>query len=249
MAASPEIAAGRADIAAIAAEIFATLGTAGQVTPFTSRPAGLSIDDAYRVSAALHAMREARGEKPRGRKIGFTNRTIWHPIRRLRTDLGLCVRFHGPRSRRRHGVAARRFRRAADRTGDRVRPIRRAGRGHGRDGPAVLPGMGRARLRNRAVDLSAMEIRRRRYCRRQRRARRALDRAASRDRPARGRMADDCCRVSTSICLATAGLSTGAMPQTFSTARLPRSVILSGCWRTTGSIRRLRPARSSPPAR
>ena len=78
MAASPEIAAGRADIAAIAAEIFATLGTAGQIAPFTSRPAGLSIDDAYRVSAALHAMREARGEKPRGRKIGFTNRTIWH---------------------------------------------------------------------------------------------------------------------------------------------------------------------------
>ena len=36
MAGSPEIAAGRADIAAIAAEIFATLGTAGQVTPFTS---------------------------------------------------------------------------------------------------------------------------------------------------------------------------------------------------------------------
>ena len=93
MAASPEIAAGRADIAAIAAEIFATLGTAGQVTPFTSRPAGLSIDDAYRVSAALHAMREARGEKPRGREIGFTNRTIWHqygttPVRH-RYDDGL----------------------------------------------------------------------------------------------------------------------------------------------------------------
>ena len=78
MAASPEIAAGRADIAAVAAEIFATLGRAGQIAPFTSRPEGLSIDDAYRVSAALHAMREARGEKPRGRKIGFTNRTIWH---------------------------------------------------------------------------------------------------------------------------------------------------------------------------
>ena len=78
MAASPEIAAGRADIAAIAAEIFTTLGTARQIAPFTSRPAALSIDDAYRVSAALHAMRQARGEKPLGRKIGFTNRTIWH---------------------------------------------------------------------------------------------------------------------------------------------------------------------------
>jgi 2-oxo-3-hexenedioate decarboxylase len=78
MAASPEIAAGRVDIAAIAAEIFATLGTVRQIAPFTSRPAGLSVDDAYRVSAALHAMRKARGAKPLGRKIGFTNRTIWH---------------------------------------------------------------------------------------------------------------------------------------------------------------------------
>jgi 2-keto-4-pentenoate hydratase len=78
MAASPEIDAPSTDIAAIAAEIFATLGTAGQIAPFTSRPAGLSIADAYRVSAALHATRQARGEKPLGRKIGFTNRTIWH---------------------------------------------------------------------------------------------------------------------------------------------------------------------------
>ena len=57
--------------------------------------AGLSIDDAYRVSAALHAMREAKGEKPRGRKIGFTNRTIWHqygttPVRH-RYDDGLLT--------------------------------------------------------------------------------------------------------------------------------------------------------------
>ena len=66
-----------ADISAIAAEIFATLGTARQVAPFTARPAGLTVADAYRVSAALNAMRQARGEKPLGRKIGFTNRTIW----------------------------------------------------------------------------------------------------------------------------------------------------------------------------
>jgi 2-oxo-3-hexenedioate decarboxylase len=66
-----------ADISAIAAEIFATLGTARQIAPFTARPAGLTVADAYRVSAALDAMRRARGEKPLGRKIGFTNRTIW----------------------------------------------------------------------------------------------------------------------------------------------------------------------------
>jgi len=70
-------AAASADISAIAAEIFATLGTGRQIAPFTARPAGLTVEDAYRVSAALNAMRRARGEKPLGRKIGFTNRTIW----------------------------------------------------------------------------------------------------------------------------------------------------------------------------
>jgi 2-keto-4-pentenoate hydratase len=66
-----------ADIHAIADEIFATLGTGRQISPFTSRPAGLTLDDAYRVTALLDRRRGARGEKPLGRKIGFTNRTIW----------------------------------------------------------------------------------------------------------------------------------------------------------------------------
>jgi 2-oxo-3-hexenedioate decarboxylase len=74
---SPAAALAPTDITAIAAEIFATLGTGKQIAPFTSRPAGLSLDDAYRVSAALDGMRTARGEKRLGRKIGFTNRTIW----------------------------------------------------------------------------------------------------------------------------------------------------------------------------
>jgi 2-oxo-3-hexenedioate decarboxylase len=75
--AAPTAAAAPADISAIAAEILATLGTGRQVSPFTARPAGLTVEDAYRVSAALNAMRQARGAKPLGRKIGFTNRTIW----------------------------------------------------------------------------------------------------------------------------------------------------------------------------
>jgi 2-oxo-3-hexenedioate decarboxylase len=66
-----------ADLSAIADEIFATLGTGRQVSPFTARPAGLTLDEAYRVSALLNRKREARGEKRLGRKIGFTNRTIW----------------------------------------------------------------------------------------------------------------------------------------------------------------------------
>ena len=66
-----------ADIHAIADEVFATIGTGRQISPFASRPAGLTLDEGYRVTALLNRRREARGEKRLGRKIGFTNRTIW----------------------------------------------------------------------------------------------------------------------------------------------------------------------------
>jgi 2-keto-4-pentenoate hydratase len=61
----------------IAAEAFAALGNAPQIPPFSSRPQGLSVDDAYRVTPLVRQMYEASGAKPLGRKIGFTNRTIW----------------------------------------------------------------------------------------------------------------------------------------------------------------------------
>src|SRR5262249_35983409 len=66
-----------ADIDAIANEVFATIGTGSQTSAFTSRPAGLTLDDGYRVIAVLNRKLEARGETRLGRKIGFTNRTIW----------------------------------------------------------------------------------------------------------------------------------------------------------------------------
>jgi 2-keto-4-pentenoate hydratase len=62
---------------AIAAEAFAALGDAPQIPPFSSRPQGLGIDDAYRVTPLVRQMYEASGAKAVGRKIGFTNRTIW----------------------------------------------------------------------------------------------------------------------------------------------------------------------------
>src|SRR5262249_46854786 len=43
----------------------------------SSRLSSFNLDDAYRVTAAVRKMREARGELPVGRKIGFTNRTAW----------------------------------------------------------------------------------------------------------------------------------------------------------------------------
>ena len=65
------------DIDAIAAEAFSLLGSGRQTTPFTARDPAFDLDKAYRVTAALARLRRARGEVPIGRKIGFTNRTIW----------------------------------------------------------------------------------------------------------------------------------------------------------------------------
>jgi 2-oxo-3-hexenedioate decarboxylase len=53
------------------------LGTGRQIAPFTDRLPEFSLGDAYRVTSAVRAMRERRGERVIGRKIGFTNRTIW----------------------------------------------------------------------------------------------------------------------------------------------------------------------------
>jgi 2-keto-4-pentenoate hydratase len=61
----------------IAAEAFAALVGTRQIPPFCSRPDGLSVDDAYRVTPRVRKLYEAGGAKVIGRKIGFTNRTIW----------------------------------------------------------------------------------------------------------------------------------------------------------------------------
>src|SRR5262245_54363900 len=66
-----------ANLDAIAAEACSVLGTGRQIAPFSSRYPGFDMNDAYRVTAKVRAQREKAGETPRGRKIGFTNRTIW----------------------------------------------------------------------------------------------------------------------------------------------------------------------------
>ena len=76
-ASSGVAAAAPVDVPAIAAEALAALDRGRRIPPFSSRPHGLDLDDAYRVTAAARRMREARGERAVGRKIGFTNRTIW----------------------------------------------------------------------------------------------------------------------------------------------------------------------------
>jgi len=61
----------------IAAEAFATLGSGRQISPFSLRYPPFTLDDAYRVTDLVRELRETGGEKAIGRKIGFTNRTIW----------------------------------------------------------------------------------------------------------------------------------------------------------------------------
>jgi 2-oxo-3-hexenedioate decarboxylase len=62
---------------AIAAEVFSAIKAARPISSFSSRPGGLAVGDAYRVTPLVRRMYEARGAKAVGRKIGFTNRTIW----------------------------------------------------------------------------------------------------------------------------------------------------------------------------
>ena len=63
---------------AIAAEAAAAFNSGShRVPPFTARHPGLTMDDAYRVTALAHETRLAQRYDPVGRKIGFTNRRLW----------------------------------------------------------------------------------------------------------------------------------------------------------------------------
>lgn len=65
------------DEAAIATEIAHAVERGRQISTFTSRSPAFDVDAAWRVLARLHAMRIRAGFRPVGRKIGFTNTTIW----------------------------------------------------------------------------------------------------------------------------------------------------------------------------
>lgn len=47
------------------------------LAPFSRTEPGFGVGRAYEITAALHRARLAEGARPVGRKIGFTNRTIW----------------------------------------------------------------------------------------------------------------------------------------------------------------------------
>lgn len=65
------------DAAAIAEEVLAALDARREIEPLTSRITGFDAAAACAVADALRQRRMARGERPVGRKIGFTNRNIW----------------------------------------------------------------------------------------------------------------------------------------------------------------------------
>jgi len=61
----------------LAEELIAVHESARTIAPFTDREPALTPAEAYQAAAALHASRLKAGWRPVGRKIGFTNRTIW----------------------------------------------------------------------------------------------------------------------------------------------------------------------------
>lgn len=64
-------------IAEVAHEALALLGTRQQIQPFSSQFPTFDLADAYDVAERIRTARMGRGEKPAGRKIGFTNRATW----------------------------------------------------------------------------------------------------------------------------------------------------------------------------
>ncbi len=66
-----------ADLPTVAGEVLDAHDAARPMTRPSERRAGFTLDDAYAVADEVHRRRAARGERVRGWKIGFTNRTIW----------------------------------------------------------------------------------------------------------------------------------------------------------------------------
>ena len=108
-------------VEAIAAEVFATLGSGRQIAPFSARPDGLTLDEANRVAPLLRQKFIARGETVAGRKIGFTNRTIWPEYGVYAPNWGYMTDRTVSDLAATTALPLARLRRAAHRAGDRVR--------------------------------------------------------------------------------------------------------------------------------
>lgn len=80
-----------------ASALLGAFDTAAPLAPLTASEPALTAPDAYRIAFDLMGRRIARGERPIGWKIGFTNRTIWDeydvhaPIWGVMYDSGLTI--------------------------------------------------------------------------------------------------------------------------------------------------------------
>lgn len=61
----------------IVSELLALAASPHEVPPFSESHAGFGLDDGYAAGRGLHAHRLGQGWQPRGRKIGFTNQSLW----------------------------------------------------------------------------------------------------------------------------------------------------------------------------
>jgi len=65
------------DATKLGAELIDACERTREISPFSARYPGLTAAAGYAAARKLHAHRLAQGWRPVGRKIGFTNRTIW----------------------------------------------------------------------------------------------------------------------------------------------------------------------------
>jgi 2-oxo-3-hexenedioate decarboxylase len=68
------------EIERISQELISLLGTDQQVEPFSRRYPCFDLEEAYEIVVRVGELRNSRGEMPIGRKIGFTNRSIWRDL-------------------------------------------------------------------------------------------------------------------------------------------------------------------------
>jgi 2-oxo-3-hexenedioate decarboxylase len=131
-------------------------GGGRQVRPFSAMYPALTLDDAYQVTALANGLRLAQGHKPVDRKIGFTNSRLWD-------EYGVRAPIWGyVYDRTLHDLGAPFS--LAPLAEPRIEPEIMLGLAKtpspGMDDAALLScvALGRARLRNRAVDLPRLEI-------------------------------------------------------------------------------------------
>ena len=65
------------DVDKIADRLIAAYDSASTLTSISASVPDFDIDDSYRVLAEIQKRRRGQGWQPVGRKLGFTNTTIW----------------------------------------------------------------------------------------------------------------------------------------------------------------------------